>query len=87
MTDNALKAFLNGCLPESYSLHEGEVIVDAVVIFRVLDLAAEGDWAPERFDYTTSLGCSFAMARGMVLNAQDDLGDYLSRVPRLGEED
>lgn len=63
--DNLLKPFLADNLPPQFLLHDGEVITDALVIVRIVDMDSEGG-LPERYEYTTTLGLSFAMGRGMI---------------------
>lgn len=63
--DNVLKPFLDEALPPRFTVGDGEAIVDALVIVRIVDMDSEGG-LPERYEYTTTRGLSFAMARGMI---------------------
>lgn len=87
MTSDELRPFLTENLPERFELAEGEVITDALVIIRVLDLDAEGGM-PERYEYTTTSGLSFVAARGMVDCVQDQIRDFYIDCARVvGERD
>lgn len=63
--ENLLKPFLVDGLPDEFTVNEGEMISDALVIVRIVDMDPDGDFA-ERYEYTTTRGLSFAMGRGMI---------------------
>jgi hypothetical protein len=60
--ENVLKPYLFEVLPERFELNDGEVLVDALVLVRIMD----PEDAAERLEYTTSKGLSIYTARGMI---------------------
>lgn len=72
---NALKPYLLEHLGPEFALNDGEMIAGAVVIVQILDVGAEGDYIPERTECTSTQGLSFTLARGMIENVRDELGD------------
>ena len=70
---NVLKPYLLDALPESFIVGDNEVIADALVIVRIVDLGTDDTHTPERYEYTTSTGLSFASARGMIECIRDEL--------------
>lgn len=76
---NVLKPYLAEHLPESFELNEGEVI---------LSLTGDGPFIPERYEYTTNMGLSFATARGMIECISDQIEDtYRLVLAGLVDED
>lgn len=84
---NVLKPYLTEHLPERFELNAGEVIADTVVIVRILDLTGEGSYIPERYEYTTNMGLSFATARGMTECIRDQIEDVYKQVLSIVAED
>lgn len=92
--ENVLKPFLMESLPKKFELNEGEVIADAMVLTRIVDLGSEGEEGDtgfgERYEYTTSRGLSFALARGMIQCIHEQMIDLYSDViqaTKEGDED
>ena len=80
--NDPLRHYLLEALPEvPIDLDEHEIITDAVVLFRVVDVASGG----ERYRYTTTGGMSLGMAVGIIKLSQTTLLDYYTRL--LAEED
>lgn len=85
-TENVLKPFLAEALPPKFTVNEGEVISDALVIVRIVDLNSEGGM-PERYEYTTTVGLPFAMARGMIQCIHEQLISFYQNVIDAAEDD
>lgn len=60
--ENVLLPWLKSNLPKKFSVNNGEMITDALVILRISDIESGG----ERYEYTTSRGLPFALGRGMI---------------------
>lgn len=71
---NVLKPYLFDVLPESFELNEGEVLVDAIVLVRIMD----PEDANERMEYTASKGLSIYTARGMVEDITERLRSVMA---------
>lgn len=84
--ENVLKPFLVENLPSRFVVGEGESIVDALVIVRIVDMHSEGG-LPERYEYTTSLGLSFAMGRGMIQCTHEQMTSLYQQVIDVDDED
>lgn len=85
---NALKPYLLDNLPESFELcNENEVITDALVIVRIVDLGTDDHQTPERYEYTTSKGLPFAAARGMIECIRDELRAINTSFFEQGDDD
>lgn len=78
--DEPLRRFLIDSLPSTpVDIEDGEVITDAVVLFRIVDPVTEDQLPghmPERYRYTTTSGMTLAMAVGMIEVAKITLADY-----------
>lgn len=60
-----LRDFVNDNVPlDRANISEDELITEVVIMYRVVKLA-DCPHLPERYDVTTSAGCSLAMARGI----------------------
>jgi hypothetical protein len=80
-----LRNFLKDALPsEPIDLDDNEIITDAVVLFRVVDISEAG---LERYRYTTTSGVTLGMAMGMITISQTTLMDYYTRLLADEEED
>lgn len=84
--ENVLKPFLAESLPPKFTLNEGEQILDALVIVRIADFDSEGAM-PERYEYTTTVGLPFALARGMIQCVHEQLISFYQRVIDAAEDD
>jgi len=84
--ENALKPFLLGALPPKFTVNEGEMLADALVIVRIVDMNGEGG-LPERYEYTTTTGLPFALARGMIQCIDDQLDSFYKAVIDASEDD
>lgn len=81
--DEPLRRFLADALPpEPVDIGEHEIITDAVVLFRVVDVTGDG---LERYRYTTTSGMSLGMAVGIIDLSRTTLLDYYTRA--LAEDD
>lgn len=84
--ENVLKPFLVDALPPKFTVNEGEQILDALVIVRIADFGSDGPM-PERYEYTTTVGLSFALARGMIQCVHEQLISFYQRVIDAAEDD
>lgn len=84
--ENVLKPFLMDALPSKFTVNEGEQILDALVIVRIADFDSEGG-LPERYEYTTTVGLSFALARGMIQCVHEQLISFYQDVIDAAKDD
>lgn len=62
-----LRDFINGHVPlDNIKIHDSHMVTEVVIMYRVIDPTNSDTGIEEMFDYTTSEGCSMAMARGIV---------------------
>jgi hypothetical protein len=90
-SENVLKPFLNENLPVKFEINEGEMITDALVLVRIVNVGGElqdGDTGfGERYEYTTTKGLAFATARGMIQCVHEQMIDFYSDVIQAGKEE
>jgi len=76
-----LRLFLDSSLAaDPTDLDEGEIISDAMVIYRISKVADDEDGSlngiSERYNYTVTPGMNLAMAYGMMQITLETLGNY-----------
>jgi hypothetical protein len=77
---NVLKPYLYEVLPEGFELNDGEVLVDALVVVRIMGV----EDGSERLEYTTSRALSIYTARGMVADVADQLASVMETMAAGG---
>jgi hypothetical protein len=84
--ENMLKPFLAENLPSKFTLSDGEMITDAFVIVRIVDMDPEEGFV-ERYEYITTKGLGFATGRGMIKCVQEQMASFYNKVINVPEDD
>jgi len=85
-SENPLKKFLAENLTDVDNVEENQVVTDVMVIYRVACLDDEDGFA-ERYEYVTSPGLSYALARGLLSVTEENLINYYQNLLNGFEEE